>query len=434
MWGGRFKTAPSELMQAINASIDIDKRLYAHDIKGSLAHVAMLADCSIIKNEEAALIAKGLHQIQEEIEKGAFPFREDLEDIHMNIEARLHEIIGDIAGKMHTARSRNDQVATAFRLWMKDAIAEIMAQLTGLADTISKQASIHEHSIMPGFTHLQIAQPVTVARHLGAWQQMLSRDRLRFGGCLDRLDYCPLGAAALAGTSFPINRAQTAEALGFKAPIGNTMDAVSSRDFVLEFLSASAICASHLSRFAEELILWSSAQFGYVTLSDDFTTGSSIMPQKKNPDAAELIRGKSGQITGLLMQMLMVMKALPLSYNKDMQEDKEAVFKAFDTLSLCLSAMCGMIGSLSFHTEKMKTDAGNGYSTATDLADWLVKELGLPFRKAHHITGQLVRAAELRRCKLDELELVDMQAVEPRITKAIYKVLDVESAVRQRQT
>lgn len=350
----------------------------------------------------------------------------------MNIESRLKELIGDIAGKLHTARSRNDQVATDFRLWMKDAILSLGGQIDLLLTTLEKKIHAHKDTIMPGFTHLQIAQPVTLALHLDAWSSMLHRDKARLFDALSRMDECPLGACALAGTSFPTDRNMTAKELGFKAPISNTMDAVAARDFVLEFLSCCSICASHLSRFAEELILWSSSQFNYIRLGDDFTTGSSIMPQKKNPDAAELVRGKSGKVTGHLVQMLTVMKALPLTYNKDMQDDKEAVFSAFDTLTLCLKAMTGMIESITINKKIMLTDTENGFSTATDLADWLVKELSLPFRQAHHITGAIVKLAENKNCKLDELSLSDMKTIEPAITKDVFKALNVEEAVKKR--
>ncbi|MCB9988278.1 MAG: argininosuccinate lyase [Rhodospirillales bacterium] len=432
MWGGRFESAPDDVMMQINASIDVDKRLYRQDIQGSLAHAKMLAACGIIKAEEAQKISEGLQQIRGEIENGSFVFKTELEDIHMNIEARLKEIIGDVAGKLHTARSRNDQVATDFRLWMKEAVMALIGDVDAFLAVLNDKANEHKNTIMPGFTHLQIAQPVTLGLHLEAWAAMLARDRGRLADALERLDECPLGAGALAGTSFPIDRAMTAEELGFKQPVANTMDAVAARDFVLEFLSVASICAVHLSRFAEELILWSTSQFGYIRLSDSFTTGSSIMPQKKNPDAAELVRGKSGKMIGALMQMLTVMKGLPLTYNKDMQDDKEAVFAAFDTLQLCLKAMGGMVAGMQVHVTQMRADTENGFSTATDLADWLVKELAMPFRDAHHVTGQIVKMAENKSCKLDELALADMQSIEPRITDTVFEALNVEKAVEAR--
>lgn len=430
--GGRFESPPDDVMMQINASIDVDKRLYRQDIQGSLAHAKMLAACGIIAAEEAQQISDGLQKIQKEIENGSFVFKTELEDIHMNIEARLKETIGDVAGKLHTARSRNDQVATDFRLWMKEAVVVLMGDVDAFLTVLDTKESEHKDTIMPGFTHLQIAQPVTLGLHLGAWTAMLARDKGRLADCLDRLDECPLGAGALAGTSFPIDRNMTAKELGFKQPVANTMDAVAARDFVLEFLSAASICAVHLSRFAEELILWSTSQFDYIRLSDSFTTGSSIMPQKKNPDAAELVRGKSGKMAGTLMQMLTVMKGLPLTYNKDMQDDKEAVFAAFDTLQLCLKAMSGMIEGMQVHADQMRADTENGFSTATDLADWLVKELAMPFRDAHHVTGRIVKLAEDKGCKLDELALADMQSIEPRITNEVLKALIVEEAVKAR--
>jgi len=433
MWGGRFDQAPDDIMVQINASIDIDKRLYKQDIRGSVAHVRMLAACGILKKDEAKKIENGLGRVLKEIESGKFEFKVALEDVHMNVESRLRELIGDVAGKLHTARSRNDQVATDFRLWVKDAIGEIVGHIIDFIHILDKQARAHDKTIMPGFTHLQIAQPLTLGLHLRAYADMLYRDKTRFLDALDRMDECPLGACALAGTSYPTNRAMTAKELGFKRPVRNTLDAVSSRDFALEFLSAAAICSNHLSRFAEELVLWSTTQFGFITLSDRFTTGSSIMPQKKNPDAAELVRGKSGRITGGLMQMLTVMKGLPLAYNKDMQEDKAAVFDAFDTLILCLKAMTGMLTDVKVHKDRLLQDAENGYSTATDLADWLVTKLGMPFRDAHHVTGKIVRLAETQGKKLDQLSLADMQSIEKRITRDIYESLSVVQAVKNRK-
>jgi argininosuccinate lyase len=427
MWGGRFEAAPDAIMQQINASIDIDKRLWRQDIQGSLAHVKMLGACGILPEEDVQKITNGLKQIEQEIITGQFVFKTELEDIHMNIEGRLAEIIGDTAGKLHTARSRNDQVVTDFRLWMKEALNHLIKNIDDFQSALEIQIKAHKDTVMPGFTHLQIAQPVTLGLHLGAWHAMLQRDQTRLMDCQRRLDECPLGACALAGTSFPIDRNMTARELGFKRPVANTMDAVASRDFVLEFLSIASICAVNLSRFAEELILWSTAQFNYIRLGDDFTTGSSIMPQKKNPDAAELVRGRSGKIIGSLMQFLMVMKALPLTYNKDMQDDKEAVFSAFDTLQLCLFAMTGMVSGLAVNKTRMLEDAENGFSTATALADWLVRELKLPFRQAHHITGRIVKLAETKGCKLHELSLKEMQGIEPGIHEEIYKVLLIQN-------
>ncbi|MDE2030100.1 MAG: argininosuccinate lyase [Alphaproteobacteria bacterium] len=432
MWGGRFDAAPSDLMAQINVSIDIDKRLYRQDIAGSLAHAAMLVKQSILTPEEGKQIEGGLKTVLEEIEQGKFAFSAALEDIHMNVEGRLKELIGDVSGRLHTARSRNDQVATDFRLWMRDAIAALVDDIEKLRETLAQKAALHRDTVMPGFTHLQVAQPITFALHLDAYRAFLDRDRGRFADCAERLNECPLGACALAGTSFPIDRHFTAEKLGFRKPVANTLDAVASRDFVLEFLAASAICASHLSRLAEEIILWSTAQFGFIRLSDAYSTGSSIMPQKKNPDAAELIRAKAGGVTGGLMQMLMVMKALPLAYNKDMQEDKPPVFAAFDTLTLCLRVTSGMIAEMTVNKDTMLREAESGYSTATDLADWLVKTLNMPFRQAHHVTGRIVKLAENKACRLDELNLADMQGVEPRIASDIFNVLNAQAAARAR--
>jgi len=425
MWGGRFEQTPDELMVKINCSLDIDRRLYREDIEGSLAHVAMLAHCKILTQEEATAISDGLAKIRDEIEAGSFPFRPELEDIHMNIEARLKELIGEVAGKMHTARSRNDQVVTDVRLWLKKAIKSLMHELDTLCATLQNLSEAHENTVMPGFTHLQIAQPVTLALHLQSWVAMLRRDHERLVDALVRMNECPLGACALAGTSFPIDRDLTANMLGFDRPVANTMDAVASRDFVLEFLSVCSICSVHLSRFAEELIIWSTAQFGYIRLDDCFATGSSIMPQKKNPDAAELVRGRSGRVIGTLMQVLTFMKGLPLTYNKDMQDDKEAIFSAFDTLQLCLQATNGMMRGVEINTARLRADAENGFSTATALADWLVRELAMPFRQAHHVTGQIVKLAETRNCKLSDLSLEEMQRIEPGITHAIYDYLRV---------
>lgn len=425
MWGGRFESAPADIMTEINASIDLDQRLYAQDIAGSIAHARMLGETGIIPKDDSAKIIEALQGILVDIENGKITFTKELEDIHMNIEHHLTERIGAVGGRLHTARSRNDQVATDFRLWMRDAIGEVITQIECLRASLSTKAQTHTDDPMPGFTHLQVAQPVTIGKHLDAYVQMLSRDAGRFTDAKDRLNECPLGACALAGTIFPIDRDMTAKELGFKGPMTNTMDAVGSRDFVLEFLSASSICMVHLSRLAEELVLWSSAQFGFVRLSDSYTSGSSIMPQKKNPDAAELVRGKTGRVTGTLMQMLMVMKALPLTYNKDMQEDKESTFSAFDTLILCLKAMAGMIEGMEFNTTRTKEDAGRGFSTATRLADWLVINLNMPFREAHHVTGRIVRLAENKNLRLDELDITDYQSIEPRITNNAINFLTI---------
>lgn len=433
MWGGRFESAPSDVMVEINTSIDIDKRLYSQDIAGSIAHCQMLVECGILNQDEGVKIQNGLNTILDEIENGAFIFKPELEDIHMNIESRLSDLIGDVAGKLHTARSRNDQVVTDFRLWLKSAIDEVMSQIDLFQSALEKTIAEHDETIMPGFTHLQIAQPVTLSMHLGAYKNMLERDKGRFLDAKTRMDECPLGACALAGTSYPTNRDMTAKLLGFDRPMPNKMDCVASRDFALEFLSSAAICSIHLSRFAEELILWSTSQFGYIRLSDSYTSGSSIMPQKKNADAAELVRGKSGRVTGNLVQLLMVMKALPLTYNKDMQEDKEAVFDTFDTLVLCLKAMTGMVSTMTVNKGAMLEDAENGYSTATDLADWLVKNAGLPFREAHHITGNIVKLAEKKNKKLHELSLTEMKVIDPRITDKIFDVLSVQKSVSARK-
>ena len=432
MWGGRFATGPDEIMEEINASIGFDYRFAAHDIKGSKAHVAMLADTGIISCETGIAITAGLDRIASEIEAGTFTFSRALEDIHMNIESRLADIVGADAGRLHTARSRNDQVALDFRLWIRDALDDLDLQLRDLQLALAEKAQVHAATIMPGFTHLQPAQPVTFGHHLLAYVEMLARDRGRFGDARRRLNECPLGAAALAGTSFPINRDATAKSLGFDRPTSNSLDSVSDRDFVLESLSAASICAVHLSRFAEEIILWVTPQFGFIELSDRFTTGSSIMPQKRNPDAAELVRGKSGRIIGALTGLLVVMKGLPLTYSKDMQEDKEGAFDAFHSLSLCVAAMTGMMRDMRPDEKRMKAAAGAGYSTATDLADWLVRSLGLPFRQAHHITGSLVKLASSKRTGLEKLTLADMQSIEPGITAGVFEVLGVEKSVRSR--
>ena len=432
MWGGRFSSGPDEIMEEINASIGFDYRFASQDIRGSKAHVTMLASSGIVSAQDAAAITAGLDQIAGEIEAGSFTFSRALEDVHMNVESRLADVVGAAAGRLHTARSRNDQVALDFRLWVRDAIDQIDAQLRDLQTCLAEKAQAHAGVVMPGFTHMQSAQPVTFGHHLLAYVEMLARDRGRFADARKRLNECPLGAAALAGTSFPIDRHATANSLGFDRPTANSIDSVSDRDFVMETLSAAAICAVHLSRFAEEIVLWVTPQFGFVGLSDKFTTGSSIMPQKRNPDAAELVRGKTGRVIGALIGMLTVMKGLPLAYSKDMQEDKEGSFDALHALSLCVAAMAGMVRDMSPITERMKAAAGSGYSTATDLADWLVRKLGLPFRQAHHVTGSIVKLASDAGCELEALPLAQMQAVEPRITQDVFSVLGVDQSVRSR--
>jgi argininosuccinate lyase len=432
MWGGRFGEGPDAIMEEINASIDVDRHLYAQDIAASKAHAAMLATQGIITADDAKSIAAGLDTILSEIEGGTFAFKRALEDIHMNVESRLAEVIGPAAGRLHTARSRNDQVATDFKLWVRDTIDEIDRALLGYQRALVERAVEHAATVMPGFTHLQTAQPVTFGHHLLAYVEMAARDRGRFADARKRLNESPLGAAALAGTSFPVDRQATARALGFDKPMANSLDAVADRDFVLEALSASAITAVHLSRFAEELVLWTSPLVGFAKLSDKFTTGSSIMPQKRNPDAAELVRAKTGRIIGALSALLIVMKGLPLTYQKDMQEDKEGTMDAFSSLSLAIAAMTGMVRDLVADTAKMAQAAGEGYSTATDLADWLVQTLKLPFREAHHITGRIVAKASDARVALDKLPLAEMQAIEPRITNAVFGVLSVENSVKSR--
>ncbi|WEX10096.1 argininosuccinate lyase [Chelativorans sp. AA-79] len=432
MWGGRFASGPDAIMEAINASIGFDRKLYAQDIRGSLAHAAMLAETGIISAEDERKIAHGLNTILSEIEAGKFEFSTRLEDIHMNVEARLAELVGAAAGRLHTARSRNDQVAVDFRLWVKEELQRIDAALGRLIEAFLDRAEEHAATVMPGFTHLQTAQPVTFGHHLMAYVEMFGRDRSRVRDAIERLDECPLGAAALAGTSFAIDRHMTAKALGFREPTRNSIDTVSDRDFALEFLSVAAICGTHLSRLAEEIIIWSTPQFGFIRLSDAFSTGSSIMPQKKNPDAAELIRAKTGRVNGHLIGLLTVMKGLPLAYSKDMQEDKEAVFDAAETLDLMLAAMTGMVGDIEVSAAAMKKAAGSGFSTATDLADWLVREADLPFREAHHVTGRAVALAEERKCGLEKLPLSDLQAIHPAITDGVYSVLSVSNSVRSR--
>jgi argininosuccinate lyase len=433
-WGGRFSGGPAAIMQRINASIGFDQKLWRQDIFASRAHAAMLAHTGIISKPDAAAIDAGLAGIAAEIAAGTFAFTEALEDIHMNIEARLAERIGDAGRRLHTARSRNDQVATDFRLWVRDAIDGLYGQVTDLLRALATRAAEHAADPMPGFTHLQTAQPVTFGHHLLAYAEMFSRDRGRLADCRKRLNQCPLGSAALAGTSFPIDREMTASALGFDAPTANSLDAVSDRDFALEFLGAASICAVHLSRLAEEIILWCSPPFGFIRLSDAFTTGSSIMPQKRNPDAAELTRAKSGRIIGALVGLLTVIKGLPLAYAKDMQEDKEPVFDATEALALSLAAMAGMVRDMQPNLSGMKSAAGAAFSTATDLADWLVRALNLPFRTAHHVTGRLVAKAEAKGVELAALTLEEMQSEEPRITGEVFGVLTVEASIASRKS
>ena len=432
MWGGRFSMSPAEIMQEINVSIDFDKVLAPQDIRGSKAHAAMLAEAGIITKADAKEIQKGLDQILAEIEAGTFKFSRQLEDVHMNVENRLKDMIGPAAGRLHTARSRNDQVATGFRLYVRDQIDAIDDALAVLQLALATKAEAHAATIMPGFTHLQPAQPVTFGHHLLAYVEMIGRDRGRLSDARKRLNESPLGAAALAGTSFPIDRHMTAEALGFDRPMANSLDGVSDRDFALETLSAATICAIHMSRLAEEIVIWMTPQFGFIKLSDKFTTGSSIMPQKRNPDAAELSRAKVGRIAGAFQGLAMVMKGLPLAYSKDMQEDKETTFDALASLKLVIAAMSGMVADLEPQADAMRAAAGRGYSTATDLADWLVRELKMPFRDAHHVTGSIVKAAETKGCDLPALSLEEMQRVEPRITKGVFTVLSVENSVKSR--
>jgi argininosuccinate lyase len=431
-WGGRFAAGPAAIMQEINASIGFDRRMWRQDIRGSMAHAEMLAKAGVLSAADAGEIADGLRRIGAEIEAGTFDFATVLEDIHMNIEARLTERIGEAGKRLHTGRSRNDQVATDFRLWVRDAIDGLDSQLRDLMRALAERAAQHAADPMPGFTHLQTAQPVTLGHHLLAYVEMLSRDRGRLADTRRRLNECPLGSAALAGTSFPLDRAMTAASLGFDRPTANSLDAVSDRDFALEFLSAASICAMHLSRFAEELIIWCSAPYQFIRFSDAYTTGSSIMPQKRNPDAAELVRAKTGRITGALVGLLTVMKGLPLAYAKDMQEDKEPVFDAADALALGLAATAGMVRDFTPDLPRLRDFAGSGFATATDLADWLVRVLKLPFRTAHHVTGRLVAAAEAKGCDLAGLTLAEMQATEPRITADVFGVLTVEASVASR--
>ena len=432
MWGGRFAVSNADIMQEINASIEFDKILAPQDIRGSKAHAAMLAAQGIISNEDAASISAGLDKVMAEIDGGQMKWSRELEDVHMNVESRLREIIGTSAGRLHTARSRNDQVALDFKLYVRDRIDGLDHAVIRLMRALATKALTHAGTVMPGFTHLQPAQPVTFGHHLMAYVEMIGRDRSRFADARARLNECPLGAAALAGTSFPIDRHMTAKALDFDRPAANSLDAVADRDFALESLAAASICSMHLTRLAEEIIIWMTPQFGFIKMSDRFTTGSSIMPQKRNPDAAELVKGKIGRIAGAFQSLLLVMKGLPLTYGKDMQEDKEVTFDAFDALGLSLDAMTGMIDDLEPRADAMKAAAGRGFSTATDLADWLVRTLGLPFRDSHHITGRIVSAAEQKGVELDGLTLTEMQAVEPRITAAIFDVLTPENSVKSR--
>ncbi len=432
MWGGRFSAGPDTIMADINTSIDVDRKLFRQDLRASRAHAEMLKEQGIITAQDAQAIVRGLDAIQCEIEAGRFEFKRDLEDIHMNVEGRLAELVGPAAGRLHTARSRNDQVATDFRLWIRDTIDDLDLSLAAYQKALAEQALAHADTVMPGFTHLQTAQPVTFGHHLLAYVEMAARDRGRFADARRRLNESPLGAAALAGTSFPLDRALTAKKLGFDRPAANSLDAVSDRDFVLETLAAAAITAVHLSRFAEEIVIWTSPLVGFLKLSDKFTTGSSIMPQKRNPDAAELVRAKTGRIVGALDALLMVMKGLPLAYQKDMQEDKEGAMDALAALSLCLAAMTGMARDMTPDAHRMRAAAGLGYATATDLADWLVQNVKMPFREAHHVTGRIVAAAEKAGVPLDRLPLPAMQEIEPRITMAVFKVLSVERSVASR--
>ncbi len=434
IWGGRFADGPSQLMQEINASISFDKTLYRQDIAGSIAHAKMLADQNILTADDRDQIISGLQQIEKDIAAGTFTFSDQLEDIHMNIETRLAELIGDPAKRLHTARSRNDQVATDLRLWLREAIADVDSMLARLQAALLNQAEAHTETVMPGYTHLQTAQPITFGFHLLAYVQMFGRDRSRFADCAKRINESPLGAAALAGTSHPIDRHKTAALLGFEQPMANAMDAVSARDFAVEFMSAASICATHLSRLAEEIVIWSTDRFGFISLSDAYATGSSIMPQKRNPDAAELIRAKPGRIMGDMVALLTVLKGLPLAYGKDMQEDKEPVFDAEKSLCISLMAMTGMIEDMTAHPEAMRQALSRGHPVATDLADYLVAELNIPFRDAHHITGTLVALADERGCELNDLSLEELQSIEPKLTGAVQSVLSIDHAVAARSS
>jgi argininosuccinate lyase len=431
-WGGRFGDAAAALMSEINASIRFDKRLWREDIVASKAHAAMLRDQGIVSEADAAAILEGLDIIAGEYERDGVPERADLEDIHMTVEHRLGELIGEAAGRLHTARSRNDQVATDFKLWVRNACDEAADAVRGVQRVLVERAEEQADSVMPGFTHLQVAQPVTLGHHLLAYYEMLCRDQSRFAAARDRMNESPLGSAALAGTGFPIDRDRTADALGFERPTANSLDSVSDRDFALDYLSAAAQCALHLSRLSEELILWASPMFGFVKLSDDYSTGSSIMPQKRNPDAAELVRGHSGRIVGALTSLMVTMKGLPLGYSKDMQDDKEPVFEAYDLLMISLQALGGMVETIEFVPGRMREAAAQGYSTATDLADWLVREANVPFREAHHITGRAVKAAEARGCRLADLAIDELKAIDERIDERVFEVLAIDASVRSR--
>jgi len=432
LWGGRFVNAADDIMQRINASIDVDRHMANQDITGSLAHVQMLGACGIIEVGEAEQISQGLIKIQAEIEAGEFEFTPEREDIHMHVEARLHVLIGPVAGKLHTARSRNDQVVTDFRLWLREALTQRVQQIRELQRALVRRAEEYKDAILPGLTHLQTAQPVTFGHHLLAFVEMLERDAGRLSDANTRLNECPLGAAALAGTAFPIDREQTAKALGFERPMANSLDAVSSRDFALEALSASVICAVHLSRLADEMVYWTSTGIGFGVFSDRFSTGSSIMPQKRNPDAAELVRAKTGRISGAFQSLVLVLKGLPLAYSKDMQEDKEPVFDTMYTLDLCLTVMTGLVGDIKMDRQKMAIAAGGGFATATDLADWLVREAGKTFRQAHHIAGSLVAMAETLGIGLEQLELKQMQSIAPEIRAEIFDVLSSQNSANSR--
>ncbi len=434
MWGGRFSSRPADIMQAINVSIGVDRRLWAQDLAGSRAHCRMLIAQGIVTVEDGAAILGGLDTVQTEIEAGTFPFRDEYEDIHLNVEARLSELIGEPSGRLHTARSRNDQVALDFRLWVRDACDRSVEQLKALQAALLARAEQHAGDLMPGFTHLQTAQPVTLGHHLMAYVEMFGRDASRFADARARMNESPLGAAALAGSPFPIDRHATAEALGFDRPMANSLDAVSDRDFALETLAAASITAGHLSRFAEEIVVWMTPMFGFASLPDDLTTGSSIMPQKRNPDAAELVRAKTGRILGSFVALSTVMKGLPLAYSKDMQEDKPPVFEAMDALDLALTAMTAMVAAFKPNTARMAEAAGWGFSTATDLADWLVREADLPFRQAHHVTGAAVKRAEALGVGLAQLPLTELQSLHPQITEAVYKVLTPEASCASRQS
>lgn len=432
MWGGRFGAGPSAIMEEINTSVGFDQRLAKQDVRGSRAHCAMLVAQGIISKADGEAIQEGLTRIEKDIANGAFVFKRSLEDVHMNIESRLSDLIGEPAGRLHTARSRNDQVATDFRMWVRAAIDTVDDEIRKLQSVLIDKAETEAETIMPGFTHLQAAQPVTFGHHLLAYVEMFGRDRGRFADARKRLNECPLGAGAIAGTSFPLDRHLTASKLDFDRPMANSMDAVSDRDFALEFLAAASILATHMSRFAEEMVIWASAQFGFIKFSDAFSTGSSMMPQKRNPDAAELVRAKAGRVYGSLFTLLTVMKGLPLTYSKDMQEDKEAVFATFDTLELCLAAMTGMVVDMKPNPDRMRVSAGAGFTTATDLADWVTQKLNVPFRESHHITGRVVKLAESKGCELAELSLADMQTVDPRITEDVFRVLTPEASAASR--